>query len=211
MASSYPWLPFELLIKILNEMDLDDSGAVALARCSQAGKALRQVALDTAIWEPYYHVRYTIHDAVKEAARHAKLETDWHSLYACRRRLDVRALKLIDKIVRSVLPQERIEYAREIVDELGPDVWNAIEGESVLPLSAVLMGEVRGPKPNLDYRKSDLSHRFWAKEMLGLIARLHATKRWSQLRPQLNAADYPQFEEVLAGLSAFWGVHPEQV
>ncbi|KAG9314076.1 YccV-like-domain-containing protein [Chiua virens] len=128
-------LPFDVYEQILKRLPVSaysDEGPRTLAACLRANSILRTVASIATLWEPHYHVRYTVSLPASELSRREALGDDWKSLYSERARLDRQAIKTLDDIVME--RDGRLERAREITSSVSFDVWNALAMEALSPV-----------------------------------------------------------------------------
>lgn len=206
----WPWLPLDIYVHILAQLPVsagtDPSSTNTLLNCCLANTQLRDAAVLSSLWEPHYHARYTICDEQREKLRILAHGDNWRVRYADRRRLDCYALKLLDEIVDQ--RSDRVSRARTLCHSLSFDVWDVLSTES-----RRILFEDEDADFYMDAIVSApyaLTRRFWARKMLGVIARYHAIKIWSNLHI-VGADDHVSFEESLAGLSAFFGYPPQKV
>jgi F-box protein 21 len=103
MTTSWPWLPPELYLDILLRLPVSrdtDSSVLALVSCIHAGnKGLKLAAVNPSLWEAHYRARYTHSSLIVEPVRQAAMHEDWYKMYSLRRKLDIKAVLLLDKIV----------------------------------------------------------------------------------------------------------------
>jgi F-box protein 21 len=207
---SCPWLPLDVYVHILNQLpislDTDDSSTRTLSNCCQASSQIRAAAIISSIWEPHYRARYTLAVPEREAARVEKHTGDWRLMFYDRRRLDCLAMKLLEEIIEQ--RSDRISRAKELCS-LSFDVWNAMDRETrcVVPEMFCKPGDEPGAVVPANHA---LTRRYWAKQVQGVIARHRAIGLWAHLRLQ-GPDDVLSFEEVLAGLSTFFGHIPSEV
>jgi F-box protein 21 len=115
-----------------------------------------------------------------------------------RRRLDYLAVKLLDEIIEKRLG--RTSRARKLCS-LSLDVWNALDFETRCAVPEIFHTHSNA---RVDVPASyALTRRYWAKKVLGVIARHRAIGLWAHLRLQ-GPDDTIAFEELLADLSAFF-------
>ncbi|PCH33952.1 hypothetical protein WOLCODRAFT_160478 [Wolfiporia cocos MD-104 SS10] len=226
MSFYWPWLPTELIVYILSllpaKRDHVDSSVKTLLSCLAANSHLRAAASTPKLWEAHYVTRYTECVEEREAARRARARGDWCVLYRERRILDKEALELVDEIRLRL--GGRHQSARRLVSSYSFDVWDALELESELPLPMSLcpqvdvhnvLGEVHcvdvGNVPHA------LPRRYWARAIMGVIARHHVLKMWQTVYAPHDTASPEEpsepitFEQALAGLSAFFDKSPKQI
>jgi len=102
----------------------------------------------------------------------------------------------------------RISRAKELCS-LSLDVWNAMDCETrcIVPEMFCKPGDEPGAVVPANHA---LTRRYWAKQVQGVIARHRAIGLWAHLRLQ-GPDDVLSFEEVLAGLSTFFGHIPSEI
>lgn len=202
---SWPWLPVDVYVHIFSRLpisaDADDSSTRALFNCCQANSQIRAAAILPSVWEPHYRARYKLAVPEREAARKEKHGNDWRMMYHDRRRIDYLAVKLLDEIIER--RSGRISRAREFIS-LSFDVWNALDCEARCVVPDIFHKQGDTPGANIEPASYALTRRYWAKNIQGIIARHHTITLWSQLRLQ-GPDGVLSFEEVLAGLSTFFG------
>ncbi|KAH7916417.1 YccV-like-domain-containing protein [Hygrophoropsis aurantiaca] len=201
-------LPFDIYVHILEQLpppgtDQDEAALKTLIACLRTSSTLRDAASISGLWKPRYKHRYTVSNLDDELFRRHTTHEDWKLMYSQRRRLDQRALKILDDIVQT--RNGRHERARELSNTLSYDVWNALEKESqcTLPEAFRETGDESGRAAC-----NAAPRRFWAKAILGTIARSTAIKTWGQV---LSSNDQPSLEIAFASLSAFFGVLPTEI
>jgi len=98
------------------------------------------------------------------------------------------------------------------------DVWDALDLEAQLPVPAYFR-----PDPDAENASEDatadieevphaLPRRYWAKAIMGVIARHYTLQSWARLYSTPDTEDDPiSFEEGLAGMSAFFDESPKQI
>ncbi|KAI0931746.1 hypothetical protein AcW2_000568 [Taiwanofungus camphoratus] len=214
---NWPWLPIEIYIHILGFLPPTegsaDIGVKTLVSCLSTNGQLRAAALTSSLWESHYLARYTTCDEERERQRREETNGDWRLMYLARRALDSSALRLLDDI--RVQLSGRYQKARVFTQELSFDVWDALERESQLPLPAYFRerNEVDGEEGETD--EKDVPHalprRYWAKTMMGVIARHHTLRMWARLYSGGPEGDSITFEEALAGLSTFFDESPKRI
>ena len=205
-----PWLSMDVYVYILNQLpvgvDGDDSSTKVLSNCCQANSQIREAALLSSIWEPHYRARYTFSVSEREFARKEKYGDDWRLMFYDRRRLDRLAVTLLDGIIEK--RSDRTSRARKLC-MLSLDIWNALDCETQCAVPEIF-------RKHSDRTVADtpatyaLTRRYWAKEMQGVIARHNSIGLWAHLRLQ-DPDNVLSFEEVLAGISTFFGHEPSQV
>ncbi|KZT75034.1 hypothetical protein DAEQUDRAFT_18423 [Daedalea quercina L-15889] len=218
MLGHWPWLPTELYAAVLSFLppddDFSDTSVKTLVNCFGASAQLRAAAKQSLIWKPHYCARYTECVEEREAERRTKFKGDYRLMYIARRRLDRRALEAVDEI-RTQL-SGRHARAAAFVKEFSFDAWNALEQEARLPVPAYLSGDETGILGgDVDLDSDDVEHalprRYWAKAMMGLIARRYTLQKWVRLYSAEEEDQPVTFEEALAGLSAFYDQSPKHI
>lgn len=177
--------------------------------CLLACSPLRSAALAPAVWKGLYRARYTHGVPEREKQRRDEAGNDWRVLYAQRRRIDREALSLLDSIRKERVG--RHQHARTLVREYSFDVWDALRQESLLPTPNWYQGT--GASEDTDVRVSvpdyALPRRYWARTVLGVIARHYVLGQWTKLvTPRRDEVDFIQ---AMSGLSAFFEVSPTEV
>lgn len=222
-VGDWPWLPIELYIHILSFLpaarDHADVSVRTLLACLSSNKQLRAAALHPMLWASHYRARYTECVESRECARVAASAGDWRVLYFQRRVLDRRALELVDAVRLQL--NGRHDKANQFVREFSFDVWDALELEAQLPLPAYFRPEpekgeagaepVRMGEEVLEEVPHAVPRRYWARAIMGVIARHHTLQLWVRLYSQEGGDESITFEEALAGLSAFFDQSPKRV
>lgn len=202
-------LPFDVYVQILRQLPISahsDEGPRTLAACLHANYILRSAASIATLWEPHYRVRYTVSLPATELSRQLALGDDWRALYMERVRLDRQAIKILDDIIME--RDGRLERAREVTSTFSYDVWNALATEAQCPI----------PEPFRSICDSDedevprhaLPRRFWARCLLGTIARNHAVRTWCRIRNKEDD-DADTVETAIACLSSYFAHPPMEV
>lgn len=214
----WPWLPVELHTHILSFLpatrDRADLSVKTLVSYSRANSYLRAAACQPGLWMRHYRARYTDCIAEREAQRREVAADNWRELYYARRGLDHKALALVDEIRRN--PSGRHDKASLFAREYSFDAFDALELEAELPIPACFRSDAPGDTSTKDASEEEIpyvmSRRYWAKALIGIIARCHTIKTWARLfsTPD-NENESVTFEEALAGLSAFFDESPRQV
>lgn len=203
-------LPFDIYVHILKQLPAvsahPNDGPRTLVACLQSNSILRSAASVSALWEPHYHVRYRICLPANELARRKALGDDWKSLYMERVRLDQQAIAILDGIVME--RDGRLERARDVTSKLSYDVWNVLEVEAQCPI----LDPFRGIQDN-DQSKvihHAIPRRFWARSLLGAIARNHAVHTWKGIKDD-GDGDADTLEIAIACLSSYFTHPPMEV
>lgn len=214
----WPWLPVELHTHILSFLpatrDRADLSVKTLVSYSRANSYLRAAACQPGLWMRHYRARYTDCIAEREAQRREVAAGNWRELYYTRRGLDHKALALVDEIRRN--PYGRHDNASLFAREYSFDAFDALELEAELPIPACFRSDAPGDTSTKDASEEEIpyvmSRRYWAKALIGIIARCHTIKTWARLfsTPD-NENESVTFEEALAGLSAFFDESPRQI
>lgn len=231
MDKLWPWLPVEIYTHILTFLppsrSLTDQSIDTLVACLSANSHIRAAARVSAIWEPHYRTRYTTCVEEWEAARREAFNENWYEMYTARRLLDKKALGLVDGI--RVNPSGRHAKAVVFTQELSFDVWDVLDLEAQLPVPACFCVEdstgssakipttnsiltpYGGNGDDADIPPNALPRRFWAKTVMGVIARSHALRFWTALYSRNDVAPPVTFEQVLTGFSSFFDESPKKV
>jgi F-box protein 21 len=201
---SWPWLPLDIYVHIFNQLpvsvDGDESSTKILSNCCQTNSQVRGAAILPSIWEPHYSARYTHADTQRELARKEKHNSDWRMMFYDRRRLDRLAVKLLDEVIEE--KSGRTSRTRELCS-LSHDVWNALDFEARCAVPEIFRTHDRDDEKAGVPASYPLTRRYWAKKIQGVIVRHRAIGLWANLRLQ-GPDSVLSFEEVLAGLSAFF-------
>ena len=133
-------------------------------------------------------------------------------MYIARRTLDCRALEAIDEIRLQL--HGRHAKAAAFATEFSFDAWTALEREAELPLPGYLCGEGGLLDEDIDMDYAEVPHalprRYWAKAMMGVLARRYTLQKWIRLYSDEEDQSVT-FEDALAGLSAFHDYSPKYV
>lgn len=208
---SYPWLPLEIyahILKLLEPSSDSDVSVKTLVRCSEANSTLRNAAILPSLWEPHYRLRYSNSDPEHEESRKQKYHANWRLMYAERSRLDARALDILQSMMAE--PRGRLLLARDVAHGLSFDVWHALELLTRGPIPRCFLDESAQHEQDVNkpIPPHAITRKFWAKAMLGVIARRNAIRTWGRLHQPGHDVT---FEEALSGLSAFFCVSPYQI
>lgn len=202
-------LPFDIYVQILKQLPASahsSEGPRTLVACLQANSILRSAASIAMVWEPHYRMRYTTSLPANELSRKQALGDDWKALYMERVRLDQQATKILDDIIME--RDGRLERAREVTSTLSYDVWNALASEALCPIPEPFRGVYDSDEAEVP--RHAIPRRFWARSLLGTIARSHAVRTWSGVRDEEdNNAD--TFETAIACLSSYFAHPPMEV
>ncbi|KAH9836946.1 uncharacterized protein C8Q71DRAFT_756197 [Rhodofomes roseus] len=221
MQRHWPWLPTELYADVLRFLppddDFADTSVKTLVNCLGAHSQLRVAALQPSVWKHHYCARYTECVEEREAQRREKTKGDYRRMYIARRKLDRRALEAVDEIRLQL--SGRHARAAAFVKEFSFDVWNALEREAQLPVPAYLLsgndGGYLDEDVDMDAHVDDIPHvlprRYWAKAMMGVVARHHTLQKWASLYSAEEEEHSVTFEDALAGLSAFYDQSPKHI
>ncbi|EMD41920.1 hypothetical protein CERSUDRAFT_110478 [Gelatoporia subvermispora B] len=209
-GSTWPWLPVELYVHILTSLPPSDAGLTTLVSCLSANSVLRSAALTSSLWEPFYRARYTECVEEREAELRATYGGDWRLLFRARRRVDRAALRELDETAAELAGRHR--KASRFAKEYSFDVWNALEREAHLPPPRIFRRDTQGGPNDDSDGENDISHalprRYWARVMLGVIARRYAIEKLVRVCAGDESID---FEETLACLSAFYDESPKRI
>lgn len=208
-------LPTEIYQIILSSIPpaYDDSSVRVLLAFTLANRQLLAAAHTSSLWKPHYFKRYLHTVEKREEERRTRLNGDWRRIYAERRSLDKQALKLVDEI-REFVEGERHEKARILLNQYGFDIWDALKLESEIPIPSCF----RSPESlalaspsSLKVEPADdaLSRRFWARSVMGMLARVEAVDVWVQLFSA--EAKLVSFEDALGSLSSGFNVSLQEV
>lgn len=202
-------LPFDVYVQILKQLPVSaqsHESPKTLAACLRANSILRSVASIPTLWEPHYHTRYAISVPANELSRKQVFGEDWKSRYLERVRLDRLAIEILDDIVME--RDARLERARQLTSTLSYDVWNALATEAECPIPEPF----RGAHDTKDGKvpRHAIPRRFWARSLLGTIARYHAVVTWSTVRDE-ERNDAVTLETAFACLSAYFAHPPMEV
>lgn len=124
-------------------------------------------------------------------------------MYFERRRIDQQAMALLADIREQ--RSGRHDRARIFTQEFEFDVWDVLKEESEIPIPHWFQD---GRETEESAAKNALPRRFWAKTVMGVIARCDVVKMWAELSDDTSAVT---FERALAGLSAFFDVSLDEV
>ncbi|KAL5519472.1 hypothetical protein ACEPAH_1155 [Sanghuangporus vaninii] len=205
-------LPTELCVRILNELPISEAGVYTLIRCSLIGSStLHAASLEPTLWKPHYKYRYVHSDHAKEAERGVMFKENWRQLYQERRRIDHEALAAL-KALEACSSEDRAEHARRMLIH-GLDVWDILSEEAHRPLPTLFhtdedVEKVKGGSP-----LTNLSRKYWASELLRIIARSNAIEKWIRMRESIPGEENERvsFEEAFAALSSFHGILPGEI
>ncbi|KAF8445612.1 YccV-like-domain-containing protein [Boletus edulis BED1] len=202
-------LPFDIYVQILKRLPVSahsNEGPRTLVACLQVNSILQSAASISTIWEPHYRVRYTVSRPTNELSRRQALCDDWKSLYMERVRLDNLAIKILDDIIME--RDGRLERAREVTSTLSHDVWNALAAEAQCPIPEPFRGVYDSNEGQVP--RHAIPRRFWARSLLGTIARSHAVKIWSGVGDEENN-DAETLEVAIACLSSYFARPPTEI
>ncbi|KDQ63273.1 hypothetical protein JAAARDRAFT_694627 [Jaapia argillacea MUCL 33604] len=214
---SYPWLPHEIYVHILSQLPPRtncDSSVKVLAECSLVNSDLRNAASLSALWQPHYRIRYHHSVPSREATRREVCNEDYRLMYFARRRLDRRALRILEGVITD--GRSRHDGARELVRDLSFDVWDTLNIEIHRPLPRGFRFGSEGGEDSQEElddheRSQGITRMFWAKTLLGSIARSNAVQEWGRLLHPQPGAPEVTFEDALTGLSAFFAISPHEI
>lgn len=205
-----PSLPLDVYIQILSQLTVSrhpshDVDVKTLARCSLVNSNLREAASLSTLWKPHYRARYLHSNIPDEIRRVEDANGDWRLLYAARRRLDAKALSILDAIVNS--RRERCEHAK-ILAELAYDVWDVLDLQNLCAIPEFFrQTDSQNLLPVIPHA---ITRQFWARAMLQAIARGYAVRLWGRLLAP-GGSQSASFEETFAALSCFFGKDPAKV
>ncbi|KAI8990459.1 Transglutaminase-like superfamily-domain-containing protein [Trametes punicea] len=201
-------IPVELYVQILNELPgRQPSTLTTVLSFLSASTVTRAAALERPVWEKLYRSRYTHCDETNEQQRRDRCGGDLRLMFMERYKQDSTALSLLDAIrTADLMYREASSTASQIVREMSFDVWDALELETQLPIPKVF----RDPASD-DMAEEPAPHalprRFWARCLMGAIARSYVVRRWRRL---LDHDEETTFDDVLAGFSAFLDRSPKE-
>lgn len=201
-------MPFDVYVQILGQLPISahsNDSPRTLAACLHANSILRSAASIATLWEPHYRARYTISLPASELSRKQALGDDWKALYMERVRLDRQATKILDGIIME--RHGRLERAREVTSTLSYDVWNALAAEAQCPIPEPFRGVYDNDEG--DVPRHAVPRRFWARCLLGTIARSHAVRTWSEIKNKEE--DTHALETAIACLSSYFAHPPMEV
>ncbi len=201
-------LPLQIYIEILKVLPTSKSDPAehTLLSYLQASSVTRTAALCSVCWKTPYDVRYTHCVCENEKKRKEASGGDWRLMYIERRRLDRRALRLLDEIREE--RSGRHERVR-CFTQYPFDVWDALKLESELNVPNHFGGLSEGPLP-VNVPADALPRRYWAQAVLGVISRHSTLKRLAQVFTSPEGKN-TSFEEALGALSSFFDVSPKEV
>ncbi|KAF9245807.1 YccV-like-domain-containing protein [Melanogaster broomeanus] len=209
-------LPFDIYVHILEQLPPSahsDESPKTLSACLVTNSILRGAASVATLWEPHYHARYTVSDVVKETLRRQALGDNWKARFLERIRLDRQVVKILDGIVME--RDGRLERAREVTSTLSYDVWNALETEALCNVPEVFRdtnetSEGEGQTSHTDVPPHAIPRRFWARSLLGTIARSHAVQVWNGVKHD-EENDAGALETAIACLSSYFAHPPMEI
>ena len=202
-------LPAEIFFHILDRLPRSDVGARTLSRCIMAGNCLlREVAMDEDFWKEIYDNRYKHADSTHEAERRRRSGGSWRVMYAERRKTDYTALERLKAMEKAITSDEQTKLAAMIVESRF-DVWDALTVEASQALRPPLLTAEDVQKLLKGAPLTNLTRRYWASELLKVIARRNAIDVWETLRTSDSLQT--TFEEAFATLSSFHGILPDVV
>ncbi|KAH0838039.1 YccV-like-domain-containing protein [Lanmaoa asiatica] len=202
-------LPFDVYVQILKQLPISahsDDGPRTLVACLRANSILQSAASIAALWEPHYRVRYTVSLPANELSRKRALGDDWKALYMERVRLDRQATKILDDIIME--RDGRLERAREITSTFSYDVWNMLAAEAQCPIPEPFRGVYDSDEGEVPPHA--IPRRFWARSLLGTIARSHAVRTWSEIKNEEDN-DADTLETAIACLSSYFAHPPMEI
>lgn len=203
----------QIYIEILKQLPTTrtDSSERTLVACLRTNSVVRAAALAPAVWAAPYRTRYTHCVETNERRRREAAHDDWRVMYVARRRLDQRALRLLDEVRTE--RGGRHEKARVFTQAYANDVWDALRLESELPIPSWFREgglAAGGSAEGTVVAAEALPRRYWAQVMMGVISRFEVMGLWA--RVFANPADpMVTFEQALAGLSGFFDVSIREV
>jgi F-box protein 21 len=163
MLNRSPLLPLDILLRVLESIPPTPESAATLLSASQCSASLWKANASSVIWKSHYIVRYSHCNAAKEQARIANHEGNWRLMYAERRRVDSKALELLDMMISD--RDHRFEHAKKLFT-LSLDVYD------VLALQTQVEGGLGDESP------TRFSRAYWAREMMNSMSRMLAMRNW---------------------------------
>ena len=101
----------------------------------------------------------------------------------------------------------RHQHARALARDYSFDIWDALREESLLPVPGWYQDA--SSTANVDVPEYALPRRYWARVILGVIARQFVLGEWGEL--VTTHRDGSDFIRAISGLSAFFEVSPTEV
>ncbi|CAE6476624.1 unnamed protein product [Rhizoctonia solani] len=154
----------ELVVGCLSHLPpskYDDTSVRTLVACMMTCRSLGQIAKTDVLWGPHYRVKYL---------RDQGHEGEWYTRYISRRKIDVKAISLLDDIIST--PSTRDASIVQLV-ELGDLAWDTLNMEAMC-------------------RVPDEIRDLWAKE-----DRERRTERWEGIGEEWNGSG-GETEEILS-------------
>ncbi|KAG7452319.1 uncharacterized protein BT62DRAFT_1071472 [Guyanagaster necrorhizus] len=204
-------LPLDVFIHILSHLPPSPKRGChdpiyAFVGFLEASTLLREAAKVPSLWEPHYRVRYTHCDEQAEARRLSTLNGDWRLLYVARRRLDSKALRCLDEIIRQRNGQ--LEHAKSIF-ELSFDIWDVMQTEAEQPVPEPFRRTNEYPSVDITHiAPNALTRRYWARSIMESISRSYAIDLWTRSQ---RGDESVSFVESFSALSCFMGKSPRQM
>lgn len=194
--------PAELWYLILSHLptatQLDNTTPLTLINIALSCRFLREIALESSLWEPHYKSRWLRSESHEEIGRHQRFGSDFQLMFAERQRLDRRAHTYLTEVVEARELNERQRPASLLASQLGYDVLDTLN----------LISEANPEKLcniSVDQESANdtLSRQFWAIESKNLILRHIGVSKWTRLN--LSSDAQCSLEDALSVLSTFVG------
>ncbi|KAF9041733.1 hypothetical protein BDZ89DRAFT_1009505 [Hymenopellis radicata] len=197
-------LPLDILISILEHLPashaLDgEESILVLIAFLEANALLREAAKISTIWQPHYLARYHHCNDYEDSQRRSETKGDWRLLYGARRRIDRKALNLLDHIVEQRNGQ--LDHVAALCS-MSFDVWDVLEMEA---LNRTFYND---PSDSSSVAPHAITRRYWARTILDSIARIYAVNLWDrQQRGDFSVT----FVDSFSALSCFSGYSPKYI
>lgn len=163
------------------------------------------------IWKSHYLERWYRCDQTRENLRKDSVKGDWYKMYLIRSRIDHRADSLLDGIVCQTTGREVL--ASELVHDMGYDIWDIMslitEQVQLTKFEILLDRSGNVQDDTLLLPVTGLTRKYWARQILDMIARARGLNIWRPLGESFLRDDV-SFEHGLAGFSAFFGQDVER-
>jgi hypothetical protein len=160
-----------------------------------------------AIWKAHYNERWYRCDKTRERLRRDAVNGNWYKMYTIRRRMDRHANVLLDTVVCQ--PSKREATATELVRDMGYDIWDNMSLIAEQGRASEVTEDSNVEQIEEILPKKGLTRKYWARQILNVIARVRALNIWLPLANSFEA-EVP-FEHALAALSGFFGEDVERV
>ncbi len=203
-------LPLDILISILEHLPAShaangEESILVFIAFLEASSLLREAAKISTLWQPHYSARYHHCNDYEDSQRRSETKGDWRLLYAARRRIDRKALSLLDRIVQQRNGQ--LDHVAALCS-MSFDVWDVLEIEASQPVPPLLRAFYNDPSDASSVAPHAITRRYWARTILESIARIYAVNLWDrQQRGDLSVT----FVDSFSALSCFSGFSPKYV